>query len=297
MIFQFCGPVHPELDWRHSIVDLKVDPELRDAITIIGNQLYALGHRASYVGPNAPFIGGDLGYNVVVGGFADAMGEKISTSHGNGARFLYLVTGRPPAFPPPLVRCFDAALSMGLNAGTRWTRPVANIELGYAPTLMKLSPAAVPQYDVGFFGAMSRRRQKILKKMHQKINVLIVDGADQKMRDDAIYKVKIVLQLREIDDVPEPVSASECNTAMCLGRPVLADSHARTNAWGEIVNITSSMDDFYAECRAMVNGRWRDDYTQQFTKFAKLTSEVCLGEPLRKIGINVMAPKKSVIMV
>ncbi len=281
MIFQFCGPV-------------KVDQELHDILTIVGNQLYALGHRARYAGPDAPFIPADAGYNVVLDGITDAVGEKIPAANGMGARFLYLVTDRPPAFSPALVRCFDAALSMDADVGARWTRPVARLELGYAPTLMKLS-AAVPTIDVGFFGPVSKRQSKILKKMHQRINVLVED--DHTKRETGIYKVKVVLQLREIDDELKPVSASDCNAALCLGRPVLADAHLRKWPWGNIVNITSSMDDFYNECKLMINGRWRDDYTKQFTKFAKLTPEVCIGEPLRKIGINAMAPKKSVIMV
>jgi hypothetical protein len=82
------------------------------------------------------------------------------------------------------------------------------------------------------------------------------------------------------------VSSSRCNTALCIGRPVVAEPHLLSKPWDEIVDFTRTLDHFYDRC-LLVRSAWQGVHAAQMDKFmAALTPERCVGIPLQKIGIT-----------
>src|SRR5581483_4080371 len=113
---------------------------------------------------------------------------------------------------------------------------------------------------------------------------------DQKTRDRILQEGKVVVQLRKTDQMGL-VSSSRCNTSLSCGRPVLAEPHDRklSKPWDEIVTFTDTMEEFFYKALVM-KAAWRNIHAAQFEKFKnRLTPELCIGEPLRKIGITSTA--------
>ncbi|MEK7749585.1 MAG: hypothetical protein AAB277_01250, partial [Planctomycetota bacterium] len=81
----------------------------------------------------------------------------------------------------------------------------------------------------GFFGSLSRRRLKILKTLARYIGSekairVVSDFPTQDERDAAMRSARVILQIRKYDEMGL-VSSSRCNTALCNGRPVIAEPH------------------------------------------------------------------------
>ncbi len=287
---------------------------LEDVIGIIGNQLYALGHTAIRNTADDHFITRHVGYNIIVEGFTPFVIDRIKDAYNQGARFICIATEEPTPNGfnhgrqkemrwrqvnfPEAAKYFEAILCLVpgqhvIDWYNQWA-PTAYIELGHAPTLLRKTNYE-PEFDFGFFGSVSQRRYQILKRIRKVYNNIIVvhEFPTQNERDDAIKHCKVVLQLKKYDEM-EVVSSSRCNTALNLGRPVLAEPHKHCKPWDEIIRFSASMDKFYDDLMSF-RVLWKGIYADQYSKFAKiLTPEVCLGEPLRKVCLDMTPPKLSI---
>ena len=283
---------------------------LEDVVGIWGHQMRALGHTVVWEQSNARFFGPGEGINVIVEGFFEYHVPIIAEAYQKGARFLMLATEEPTdkgfnhgtqtemierqRVFPKVAKYFDGILHF--VPGQRITdwygqfAPAAQVELGYAPTLVR-SHGIVPDYEFGFYGSLTPRRLKLLKRLANKINSakavkVVSDFKDQVDRDAQMSHAKVIIQVRKFDEMGL-VSASRCNTALCIGRPVVAEPHdlSMSKPWDEIVAFGTTMEDFFSKAilaKAMWKGVWRD----QMDKFKeKLSPEICVGKPLRDIGI------------
>lgn len=280
---------------------------LEDVIAIVGHQLMALGHRAMWDPKNDDLITAG-GVNVIVEGFNDNIVDFVAEWHGKGARFICLATEEPvegvgfnhqatgemakrQADFVKVAPYLDAIwhLVPGQNV-TDWYAqyaPSAYVELGYAKTLVRSETQREPAYDFGFYGTMSRRRERLLKKLanatnRQKAVRVMADFGSQVDRDRAMQEAKVIIQIRKFDEMGL-VSSSRCNTALCLGRPVVAEPHEieLMKPWADVVKFARTDEEFISLALA-TRGAWRGVHAGQFERFrAKFTPEVCVGPALK----------------
>lgn len=282
---------------------------LEDVIGIFGHQLRALGHTAVWERANDKWVGGDSGINVIVEGFTPAVIDVISQGHAQGARFLCLATEEPTPkgfnhgrdaemvrrqqMFGPAMKYFEGILHLVPGEGvTSWFAqfaPTAYVELGYAPSLIRGMDRIEPEFDFGFFGSLSNRRMKILKRLAKRIGTekaikIVGDFATQDDRDRQMRRARVIVQIRKHDEMGL-VSSSRCNTALSIGRPVVAEPHALSKPWDEIVKFSDTLESFY-DTAILVRAAWRGVHAQQLEALkTKLPPDVCVGAPLRKIGI------------
>jgi hypothetical protein len=140
---------------------------------------------------------------------------------------------------------------------------------------------------------VSKRREKILKKLARycgSVNAIRIcsDFPEQAERDQIMRRARVILQIRKYDEMGL-VSSSRCNTSLCVGRPIIAEPHALSKPWDEIVWFSKTMESFYAEA-VMVRTMWRQIHQTQLAKFKeKLPPMYCVGEPLKQIGFEPTA--------
>jgi hypothetical protein len=196
------------------------------------------------------------------------------------------------------------------NNVTGWygqTAPAAYAELGFAQTLLRLSqpdPYKIerlnkatgkmelmePEFDFGFFGSLSGRRKQLLTRLAKRIRSekavrVVADFPDQVKRDNGMKNSKVLIQTRKFHQMGL-VSSSRCNTALCIGRPVIAEPHWLSEPWDKIVHFSKSDEDFYDEA-IFILANWKEYHKQQLRRFAELLPpDKCIGEPLRKIGFR-----------
>ena len=295
---------------------------LEDVIGIVGHQLIALGHKARW--PKAEeerdvarnvfhldAITSRVGMNIIVEGFNEKIVEMLANVHAQGARFICLATEEPvegKGFNHGIQRemrerqeafvlaapYLDGILSLvpGKHV-TDWYgqyAPTAAVELGYARTLVRQETQREPTYDFGFYGTLSPRRKRLLQKLgraclNPRSVKVVADFSTQVSRDRAMQEAKVIVQVRKFDAMGL-VSSSRCNTALCLGRPVVAEPHALAHPWDEVVKFAQTDDEFVGLALA-VRAAWRGIHADQFARFReRFTPEFCLGEPLRAIGIT-----------
>jgi len=300
---------------NHSLMG---QSSLEDVIGIMANQLRALGHEAIWQRSNHQWLLGDPGdWNIVVEGFTPEFVEQMRIARAHGARFICLATEEPgpkgfnqgtqkemvlrQEMFPNAAPYLDAILHLvpGQHV-TDWYAqfaPTAYVELGYASTLVRPNAqlqfrgayGPEPRYDFGFFGTVSKRRKALLKKLANrtgKADVVRIVGnfPSQDERDAIVRECKVILQVRKFDDMGL-VSSSRCNTALNCGRPVIAEPHELSKPWDEIVTFAKSEDEFI-NMALMARGNWRGIWAGQFANFrAKLPPEVCVGAPLRSVGV------------
>ena len=292
--------------WNHNIIGQR---SLEDVVGIFGHQLRTLGHTIAWETNNERFLGPGQGINVIVEGFFPYHVPIIKEAYDRGARFLMLATEEPTdkgfnhgtqaemverqnTFPEA-AKYFDGILHLvpGDNV-TRWYNqfaPAAPIELGYAPSLVR-SSNIVPDYEFGFYGSVTPRRLKIMKKLANKINSqkaikVVADFKTQIERDEQMQRAKVILQIRKFDEMGL-VSSSRCNTALCIGRPVVAEPHLLSHPWDEVVSFASTMDDFFSKA-ILAKAMWKGVHADQMDKFKKRFSpEICVGKALAQIGMT-----------
>jgi hypothetical protein len=277
---------------------------LEDPMGIIGHQLRALGHHAVWEPNNERFVARGNGFNMIVEGFTDSSIGVMAEAHAQGAEFVIIATEEPTekgfnyGTQKEMVRRQDlfhkaAKFARGIlhlvpgEHVTRWYSqfaPTAQAELGYAPTLMR-PQMELPKFDFGFYGSVTARRLRILKKLARQGGTVKVMGdfKEQAERDRQMQKAKVLIQLRKFE-VMGLVSSSRCNTALAIGRPVLGEPHLLVEPWGRIVQFTNTMEEFLAQAM-FYRAAWQGIYQKQLAAFKKLTPEICVGEPLRKIGV------------
>lgn len=283
---------------------------LEDVIGIFGHQLRALGHTAVWEESNSRWVARESGINIVVEGFTPSVIDVIGQARAQGARFLCLATeeptpkgfnhGRDPEMVrrqqmfPEAMKHFDGILHLvpGEHVTSWYSQfaPTAYVELGFAPSLIRSIPGVEPEYDFGFFGSISNRRLRILKKLAKRIGTqkavkIVGDFASQDDRDRQMRRARVIVQIRKHEEMGL-VSSSRCNTALSIGRPVVGEPHALSQPWDEIVRFSDSLESFY-DTAILVRSMWRPVHAQQLEAFkTKLPPEVCVSEPLRKIGIT-----------
>ncbi len=289
---------------------LKGQESIKDVIDIVGQQLRALGHEAVWEQANDKFLTSDSGMNVIVEGFTPEIVRVVSEMHQAGARFVILATEEPtPAgfnhgqspemiarqkMFPEAARFAEAIVYLvpGRHVHDWYSQfaPSAHSELGYAPALVR-GGNFEPSYEFGFFGSGTPRRKKIIYRLARTVctgnprAVRVETGfPDQVTRDRVMREAKVIIQIRK-DDKMGLVSSSRCNTALCIGRPVVAEPHDLSKPWDEIVAFAQTMEGFYNVC-AVVRARWRDVHEQQFERFKRmLTPEACIGRALHEVGV------------
>ncbi len=176
---------------------------------------------------------------------------------------------------------------------TKWYSqfaPAAPAELGYASTLVR-SPQTdfEPDFEFGFYGSLSPRRLKLIKRLANrtgKVNAvrLVADFKTQKERDQEMRRAKVIIQIRKFKEMGL-VSSSRCNTALCLGRPVVAEPHLLSHPWDEVIPFAQTEEGFLNLAMMMLT-HWRGAHADQFAKFkARFPPEVCIGRALDQIGI------------
>lgn len=298
--------------FNHSALGQK---SLHDILTIMSHQMMALGHGVMWDRENKALVTKDQGINIVVEGFTRTEWgsiARIKEAYGNGARFICVASEEPgpKGFNQGTSRemilrqqtfveaapFFEGILHLVPGAHvTEWFSqfcPTAYAELGFAPGLLRPGDNFMrrePRYDFGFFGSLSPRRYKILKTLARRIGTekairIVASFPTQEERDEAMRDAKVIVQIRKFEEMGL-VSSSRCNTALCVGRPVVAEPHLLSEPWDRVVKFSESLDRFYGDCIA-VRAAWRGVRDDQFTKFKTLLNpQFCIGEPLAKIGI------------
>ena len=301
--------------FNHSEVGQR---SLEDVIGIMGKQLRALGHWAEWWPANDKWLTDPDTINVIVEGFTPPIVTEMRRLKGLGARFLIIGSEEPTYTGTPA----DRTGWQGFNQGTQkemvgrmkifpeaaklsegilhlvpgshvtdWYAqfaPSAPAELGFAPDLMRKFDR-VPEYEFGFYGSRTRRRHKILKKLADMTGkekaIRIVDNfKTQDERDREMQRAKVIVQIRKFEAMGL-VSSSRCNTALCIGRPVIAEPHELVKPWDEVISFPKTMEQFYMNAM-IARAAWRGVYADQLAKFkTKMSPEFCVGEPLRRIGI------------
>lgn len=284
---------------------------LEDVISIVGHQLRALGHLAVWEKANNRLVAGDCGINVIVEGFTPTTVRIMSEAHAQGARFLILATEEPTPkgfnhgtqkemvqrqaiFPEAAKFCEGILHLVPGEHVTKWYgqfAPAAQAELGYAPTLVRPRDHGEPEYDFGFYGSLSRRRLKLLKELARRVGTakavrVVADFKTETERDRLMRQARVLVQIRKFDEMGL-VSSSRCNTALCIGRPVVAEPHQLSKPWDEIVRFSTTAEGFFRQA-LLIRSAWRGVHADQFAKFkAKLSPEHCVGAALRSIGLHM----------
>lgn len=280
---------------------------LEDVIGIFGHQIRALGHECVWDQKNAQFLHKDQGINLIVEGFTHEAIRLMAQAHDQGARFLILATEEPTpkgfnhgtqiemvkrqeTFPEAAKYADGIIHLVPGDHVTEWYSqfaPSAPCELGYAPTLVRKDDRE-PLYDFGFYGSLTKRRLRILKKLarfsgKEKAIRIVVDFKDQVERDRIMREARVIIQIRKFEEMGL-VSSSRCNTALCLGRPVVAEPHFLSKPWDEIVRFAPTIESFYDQC-LMVRTAWKGTHSVQMAKFIEaLSPEKCAGKALQDIG-------------
>lgn len=291
---------------------------LEDVIGIFGKQLRALGHDAIWDPNDDKYIIGPDCYNILVEGFTEKVIELIAAGYQKGARFVCLATEEPTPkgfnhgldpemikrqeIFPKAMKYFEAILHLvpGQHVTDWYSQwcPTAPVELGFAQSLIRpgvqqqlyglVRPE--PPYDFGFYGSLSWRRKKLLNKLASKARTgnkairLVNDFTTQDQRDAAMSQAKVIIQIRKFDEMGL-VSSSRCNTALMLGRPVVAEPHELSHPWDTVVHFAKSDEAFYTDA-LMMRKNWLNFHASQFDKFKKVfPPERCIGDALRAVGL------------
>lgn len=283
---------------------------LEDVVGIFGHQLRALGHEIVWDTNNSSFYRGDGFINLIVEGFTPGSIEIIRAKYDEGCRFVYLATEEPTPkgfnwgdqkeMADRQVRFAEAAkycdaifhLVPGKHVSDWYGQfaPTAYVELGYAPSLCRFQTKE-PKFEFGFYGSLSRRRYALLKKLANRMYNfpdavrIVSDFSTQEERDVEMGNCKIILQIRKFEKMGL-VSSSRCNTALHLGRPIIAEPHDLSKPWDEVVKFTNTMEEFFATALAY-RSSWKGLWFEQFTKFKeKFPPQYCVGRALTEVGFT-----------
>lgn len=282
---------------------------LEDVVGIIGKQLIALGHQVVWDPKNALWLPAQHGYNVIVEGFTKWTTQMIRTGYEQGARFIIIATEEPTpkgfnhGTQAEMVQRqheFEHAAKYAsaiihlvpgehVRAWYGQFAPTAYTELGHAPSLERVDKSVKPEFDFGFFGSMTPRRVKLLRKLMRACNSpkgvhAIGDFQTQNERDREMRRAKVVVQIRKFDAMGL-VSSSRCNTSLCIGRPIVAEPHMLAHPWDKIVTFAKT-DAGFVDLALMVKATWEGTHAAQLDRLRKmLPPQECIGKALIETGI------------
>jgi hypothetical protein len=280
---------------------------LEDPCAIISAQLAAVGHTVSRTDQvfTGDCVTSDIINVVFEGWIGQAAVDEMARAHALGGRFLIVATEEPTergfnhgldksmamrqeAFPH-VARVAEAiwCLVPGTEGWYGQYAPACALELGWARSLERRHPGE-PNYEFSFFGSITRRRASILKNLARRyLGPRAVCGTQfskQARRDEQMSRGKVVLQIRAHEEMGL-VSSSRCNTSLHIGRPVVAEPHARDSIWKEIVHFSPSLDAFYSDALTM-RCMWRALHERQMRLFREaLSPEQTVGRALREVGL------------
>jgi len=286
---------------------------LQDPSQIIVHQLRSLGHQIDH--SDDEFLRGKDGVNLIFEGFnllSIAMLKEARRLH--DCRFIFVATEEPceePGFVgfnhaadrfmvlrqalfPEAAKYADAVLALVPNTAHWYGQyaPTEQIELGYSPGMMR-PQIRQPDHDFGFYGSVSNRRYKILRKLGRRGTVKLISlhnptASAQETRDLEMQSARIIVQIRILEKMGL-VSSSRCASALSLGRPVIAEPHELAAPWNQIISFADSLDGFYREAESY-KPFWKALYAKQFERFRDiLTPAACIGNALDRLGIVPMA--------
>lgn len=312
---------------------------LEDVVGIFGHQLRALGHTAIWDPKNEKFLARETGINVIVEGFVNTTINIIIDAHSKGARFICLATEEPTEHGfnhgrdremvyrqqnfSIIGKLFEAIFYLvpGEHVDKFYSQyaPSAYVELGYAPTLCRPS-VHEPAFNFGFFGSLTQRRLKILKRLARHIGTekaVRVEATfpTQEDRDKVMREARVIVQIRKYEEMGL-VSSSRCNTSLHLGRPVVAESHLLSDHWNGIVHFSKrcatceiaarkiSRNGFCEECverflndAVIAQAMWKGLHNTQFLLFKeRMSPEYCVGRALKEVNLD-LSPQKPFIPV
>lgn len=296
---------------NHNVIGQR---SLEDVIGIMGKQMRELGHKVVWDTNNRKaMLPKEMGYNFIVEGFTEPLVKVLGDMHAQGARFICIATEEPTPKGfnhgtqiemvkrqevfPKAAKYFDGIIHLvpGKHVADWYGQfaPTAYSELGYAKSLVR--PDRIqPDFEFGFYGSLTPRRLKLLKRLAREVNKpnavkIMADFRTQTERDQTMQRAKVIVQLRKFDSMGL-VSSSRCNTALCLGRPVVAEPHELSEPWDQIVRFSKSTDSFINEA-LLVRAAWKGVHAAQMEKFKeKLPPEKCIGAALEQIG--VLGPRR-----
>ena len=295
MIFVFCLKNHNSLGVR----------SLEDPVMVLIHQLRALGHVAELSKDQVATSRDAI--NVLVEGFTKETPGQLAFLRKRGARFLCIATEEPTdqgfnhgvtphmvdrqAAFPEAAKHIEAvwALVPGAEAWYGRYAPACHVELGYAPTLERRFDVLI-SHEFGFFGSVTERRFDILKRLgamtkktHNGVKVL-AGFQEQVYRDREMSRAKVIVLLRAVEEMGL-VSSSRINTALHIGRPVVAEPHQLSANWQDIIHFSRSLPRFYEDAMAMRRG-WEHKHAKQMARFRDLLSpERCVGRALRETDL------------
>lgn len=282
---------------------------LEDVVMILVHQMRALGHDAKWGTDQNQFVTSGNGLNVLVEGFSEWSVGKMAEAHAGGARFLILATEEPTEkgfnhgiytemarrqaiFPRAAALCEGILHLVPGEAVTRWYgqhAPAAYADLGHAPSLVRFDRRE-PDFDFGFYGALSKRRLKILRRLAKVVGTpravtICADFKSQDDRDREMGRAKVIVQVRKHDEMGL-VSSSRCCTALCLGRPVVAEPHLLSKPWDEVVTFSKTLDGFFSSA-LLARSTWRGMHAAQMARFVeRMSPQRCVGDALAAIGVE-----------
>src|SRR5712691_1405782 len=287
---------------------------LEDPLGIIGHQLQALGHKVVWEKKNDRFLMPEAGINLIIEGFTEASAQVINEAHFRGAQFICIATEEPTPkgfnhgrdremanrqrdfhlVGKSLKGIFHLVPGEHVKNWFSQFAPTAYIELGHAPTLVRPGDWKEPEFAFGFFGSLTRRRLKILKRLAKSLpgveKAVRVEATfpSQVDRDRIMREAKVIIQIRKYEEMGL-VSSSRCNTALCLGRPIVAEPHLLSKPWDEVVKFSASTETVFNDA-LMARIAWRGVHSAQFARFReKFTPDFCVGRALREIGMEAWA--------
>ena len=311
---------------------------LEDVVGIWGHQMRALGHHVVWDPSNDKFLARETGIIVIVVGFTDFSISAIAIGHAAGARFICLATEEPTdkgfnhGRDREMVfrqqnfaragKYFEAIFHLvpGDHVRQFYSQfaPSSYVELGYAPTLRRPS-AKEPTYNFGFFGSLTPRRLKILKRLARHVGTekaVRIESTfpSQEDRDRVMGEARVIVQVRKYEEMGL-VSNSRCNTALHLGRPVVAEAHTIADKWDGIVRFSKhcsscatnqrkrSRNDFCEDCvknflndALLAQAMWRGIHNTQFSLFKeRMGPEYCVGRALKEVNLDLSPQKPFVV--
>lgn len=281
---------------------------VEDIIDPIAAQMLDLGHDAHR--DDSCFLPPPV-VNVMVEGFNAEINALIAAARAQeGIRLVIIATERPSThgfnnqtkgemvtrqvhFPAAAAQA-DALWPLVPEA-VEWMqrhhKRVAHLELGYSAR--RIIPQVGPaEYDFGFFGSLTPRRQGVLQDLVRRGHRVFVTGPrigkggqlelpSREERNELMQRCKIILQLKPADNW-QIISSSRCNTAINLGRAVVAEPHNSNSAWKRIVRFSSTPFNFVKTAEKALED-YEGEWVRQFCRFKEiLPPAACVGKVIEE---------------